>query len=86
MELQAIVAGDPGGGQRPEASGYAIDGPVVVDDALDVPAGSADVLAGLLADGDVPSPPGHGDDGVRIQPVYVNARVRHRGYIAKVRA
>src|ERR687898_717746 len=76
LELEAVLCGDPGVRERPEARGHPVDRTVAFDHDLDAPAGSAHALARLLAHRHPRPLPRHSDDGGRVEVLHVEFRGR----------
>ena len=77
LELEAILRGDPGVCERPEARGHPVDRKRALDHALYAPAGA---LTRSRASSPIATraPPGHGDDGGRVEVLYVELSGGHR--------
>ena len=71
LELQTIVGRYPRVRQRPEARRHPVDREGAVDHCLDAPARDAYTLPGLRAHLHPRPAPGHGDDGGRVELLYI---------------
>ena len=77
LEFEALLCGDPGVRERPEARGHPVDRTGAFDHDLHAPAGRPHALARLLTHRHPRPTPGHGDDGGRVEVLYVELRGRH---------